>query len=389
MENNPWLRALIVLLVFIAAIHLGAIVWGVAQQFADVLGLFFFAWLVAFALKPVARFFVARLRASWPVAVGIVYLLLGVALFEAAFVLVPALVSQTAQLAEALPDLVEALPDWTLWLQDQLAARRIHVNPEALAALTDLSRQAELITAALLERSVALVTSLVSAIVAVVLVLVLSFYIMLDGTRIKGGALALVPPAYRADALFFLDSIDRSFGGFLRGSLLQALVHGLGTAVIMAFAGLNYVVAGSVFAGLIMLIPFVGAVLAIVVPLLIALLQYGQLGAGGLLAVSLALFALQQFTLNVLTPRVMSQSVGVHPLLVFLAMLVGAKVAGVTGAIFGIPVVGVLSAMVRFVFHTRDLSVGGENPATADARMPSAMSRTARSILSRWWRYPA
>jgi predicted PurR-regulated permease PerM len=94
----------------------------------------------------------------------------------------------------------------------------------------------------------------------------------------------------------------------------------------------------------VLLIPFLGPVVAVIVPVTIALLTQ----PGVTLLLFIALLALQQVIFNVLAPRILSHQVGLHPLLVFFAVLTGARVAGVWGAIFGVPIVAVFTTMVSF-----------------------------------------
>jgi predicted PurR-regulated permease PerM len=153
-----------------------------------------------------------------------------------------------------------------------------------------------------------------------------------------------VPPHMRDDLLYFMDSVRRAFGGFLRGQLILGAVYGLGTAAVMTAAGLDFTLVASVFAALAMLIPFLGQVLAVLPPAAIALLIHPE----HVWWILLLLIALQVVVINIISPRVMGHTVGVHPLLVFVAVLVGAKFAGLWGALFGVPIAGVVVAMVAF-----------------------------------------
>jgi len=121
-------------------------------------------------------------------------------------------------------------------------------------------------------------------------------------------------------------------------------LYGLLTAAVMGLAGLDFTLVASVFAALVMLIPFLGPVLAVIPPAIIALLLHPD----RVWWIVIVLVAGQFAVLNVVSPRVMSRTVGMHPLLVFVAVLVGAKVAGLWGALFGVPIAGVLVAMVAF-----------------------------------------
>jgi predicted PurR-regulated permease PerM len=178
-------------------------------------------------------------------------------------------------------------------------------------------------------------------------VLILSFYIMLDGDKIATLFVELMPSRYREDVAGGLELIDRTFGGFVRGQLIQAAVYGVGCLLVMALADLPYALVISLFSGLAMLIPFIGPYLAVAPPVILAVI----LAPGAVWWVFALLFVLQFVVINVLAPRILSQSVGIHPLLVFAAVLVGAKVAGGWGAIFGVPLAAMLYLLVRAFYQ--------------------------------------
>ncbi|MDO8670236.1 MAG: AI-2E family transporter, partial [Dehalococcoidia bacterium] len=185
------------------------------------------------------------------------------------------------------------------------------------------------------------------------------------GDQIARDILKLLPDRFEEEAGVFIDSIDRTFGGYIRGVLIQSVVYGIGTAIVMRIAGLDYIEVVSIFAGIMMVIPIFGGFLAIIPPFFIAVF------GGSLLTivfVLVALLILQQIVLNVVAPKVMSENVGIHPLLVFLAILLGLKVAGVWGAIFGVPVVGVVNAMAQF-FISRGQATKAPIPAAATPRL--------------------
>jgi predicted PurR-regulated permease PerM len=167
---------------------------------------------------------------------------------------------------------------------------------------------------------------------------------MLDGPRIMRGMVLIMPETYREDLVFFVDSVNRAFAGFLRGQLIQALLYSLGTAAIMSAAGLDLILLTAVVNTGLMMIPFVGPPLALVLPLSIAIFE----APTSALLVTILVTCLQAIVVNVVAPRVMSSAIGLHPLLVFVGILAGAKLAGVWGAVFGVPAVAVIAAMAVF-----------------------------------------
>jgi predicted PurR-regulated permease PerM len=196
----------------------------------------------------------------------------------------------------------------------------------------------------LLANAVQLATGAATLLFELVVLLILSFYFMADGARLAETITLALPIRVQDDARFLVANIHRAFAGFLRGQVIQALLGGVGTGLIMSALHVDFALLASVVAGVVLLIPFVGPVVAVALPVAIALFTHPEVTW----ILFIALLALQQVIFNVLAPRILSHQVGLHPLLVFFAVLTGARVAGVWGAIFGVPIVAVLTTMVSF-----------------------------------------
>jgi predicted PurR-regulated permease PerM len=375
--QSGWFRALIVLLVFAVAVHIGGLLWDLIVRFGDIIMLFVLAWMVAFVLRPPARWLHARQGVPWGLSVGGVYLFFFTAVLASGALLIPLLITQISQMLANVPRWLQDLPGWFAAAQGYVPESLWSENLESVYDERSLIAQVQQILTGLLQNALGLATGVATAMVGLVLVLVLSFYITLDGDRIGKQLYRIVPSEHKEKVRFFKESVDRSFGGFLRGQVIQAFVYAAGTAVVMLVAGLPFVALAVTVAGLAMVIPFIGPAIAIVLPLIIAALQ-GSVSV--LIGVFVALLALQQLVFNVLAPKVMSQAVGIHPLLVLLAILVGAKVAGLAGAIFGVPVAAVLSAMAGFFYHrahAADESIPEIDSLEAAGLPPAGQARIA------------
>ncbi|MGE3269599.1 MAG: AI-2E family transporter [Chloroflexota bacterium] len=342
--RDPWIRALVIVLVAISGLYLAGLLWQLAAQFSDVILLFFLAWIVAFILEPVVDLLEKGGSLPRPVAVSIAYFGMLIVGATALIWIVPALSRQTVQLASTLPEYLAFLEghftDWQAFLEE----RGLTANLAAVLQFEDLVRRVEAVGPPVLANAVTLATQIASFVVQLVLVLMLSFYIMLDGQRIMRGLLSVTPVTFREDAVYFLASVNRAFAGFLRGQLIQALMYSLGTAIVMWGAGLDLILLTAVVNTGLMMIPFIGPPLALVLPLSIAVFE----STTSFLVVWILVIAWQAVIVNVVNPRVMSSTVGVHPLLVFVGILGGAKLAGVWGAVFGVPVVAVIATMATF-----------------------------------------
>src|SRR5579859_2583904 len=355
MLRDPWLRALSVLACAIAGLYLGSILWGLVQEFADIILLFFLAWLVAFVLEPFVGTMVEG-RLPRLAAIGLTYLTLLVVLLAGVILLVPALSIQIVDVVRNLPTYVEQATAFLTGFQtsanDWLISHGSPVLVDIKSALNpqELGRRADALGPPILSNAIGFATGAATLLVEALIMLILSFYFMVDGARLAESLIVALPVRAQDDARFLVASIHRAFAGFLRGQMIQSLVGGLGTGLVMSALQVDYALLSGVIAALVLLIPFLGPVVAVVLPVTIALLT----NPDATLFLFLALLALQQVIFNVLAPRILSRQVGIHPLLVFFSVLTGARVAGLWGAIFGVPIVAVSVTMISFYRATKE-----------------------------------
>lgn len=346
LERDPLVRALLLMLAAIGAIWLAGWVWQVTSRFGDILLLFFLAWLLAFILNPLAKW-LYHLGLPRILAVALVYAALALVVVTVLVLVVPTAITQMVQLGNSLPMMARNLQSRADQLHLALLERGLPEAQLTVVYRNTINRAEELGTAAL-SNSLAVATAILNSLLRGTLVLILSFYIMLDGENIARSLVGIVPPRYRDDVALALEQIDRTFGGFVRGQVIQAVIYGLATWVVMQVAALPYALVLSILAGFAMVIPFIGPYLAMASPLILAVILF----PGSVWWIFLLLFVIQFAVLNVLMPRIMSHSVGIHPLLVFAAVLVGAQLAEGWGAIFGVPIAAMLFLLMR-VFYQR------------------------------------
>lgn len=370
MKTDGWLRVLLILLVIIAALYLLNIVWQLGVFFADIILLFFLSWLLAFIMAPLARLVFRSRLVPWWASVLSVYVLLLLIVGALIFVIAPITIAQLIQLGTTLPSYVERLPDIQAGLQKWLDERGVPLQINTLYEAQSVTQWARNLGSSLGQYALGLAQGTAFVVVEIVIVLVLSFYIMLDGERISLALLRLLPLKYRDEGLFMKASVERTFGGFLRGSVILGIVYGTVTALVMSVQGLSFVLPVSAFSGAIIIIPFLGPILALVPPVIVAVFS-GSLGV--VLFVLISLLVVQQIILQVIFPKLMSQSVGMHPLLIFLAVLAGAKLAGIWGILFGVPILAAFYSMGTFLYERSrepdkpgEISTRGDKPPSGD-----------------------
>lgn len=350
-RERRWLDALLIL----ATVAVGFVVAGFMSDlffyFGDIVLVFFLAWLLAFILSPVVGAIV-RLAPRLPrvAAVVVVYALLLGAISILVLVIAQALASSISDFIANVPRLQRDLPTILAPWQDRLRAIGL--------GQVDLAAQGQIFLANLNDYAAQLVGPIQQLAVAslgalgnVLLMLILSLYMVIDSRRILSFLLRLVPPAYAEEARLLETSIAQSFGGFLRGQAILGLTYAAIAVVTSALFGLDYLAITSAAAGVLMAIPFFGPFVAWLPPVLVAVVVHPD----KLLPTILLMAAGWIVVMNAIQPRLMEKAVGIHPIVVLGSVLIGSKVGGIVGAIFGIPIAAVVSAFFfHFLGRTRD-----------------------------------
>ncbi|MFN2484025.1 MAG: AI-2E family transporter, partial [Candidatus Limnocylindria bacterium] len=195
----------------------------------------------------------------------------------------------------------------------------------------------------------------------------LSLYMVMDSERILSKLRRLVPRRYEDEVEIFERSVARAFGGFLRAQVFLALIQALLTGAIGFVFELPYVALVVSLSALAMLVPFFGPPLALI-PAVVAALIFKP---DAFLPITVILLITQTLIVNWLQPRLMQGALGMHPILVLVALLIGNQAAGVWGALFGIPVVAVLNVFVNYLINLRTIQEAPEvdlESAVAEAR---------------------
>lgn len=309
--------------------------------FSSILLVLFLAWLLAFVMAPVVGYLEQRLGLHRALAASIAYAVALVALGVLIFGLVSAVTEQVRQFGQTFPQnrIEDTLASWQ---------RSIDLTRFGLPSLVDIfkSLQASLgsVAGAVFAQAQAIAGATIGAIGSFVLILILSLYMVMDSERILSRVNRVVPRRYKDELEIFERTVARAFGGFLRAQLILVLFQAALVIVVWVIFGLPYVFLVATLSALAMFIPFFGPPLALIPPIVAAWVY----GTDWWIPIAIALIAVQTVAVNWLQPRLMRGSLGMHPILVLVALLVGAQVAGVWGALFGIPVVAVLNVFLNY-----------------------------------------
>jgi predicted PurR-regulated permease PerM len=341
-----WRYALVVLATVYVALLLIRLLAEVLGGFAQIVLILFMAWLLAFVLSPVVAWLHERWGFPRAVAIALVY---AAALFGGAFVLFYAFSSIT----ESMADLTQNYPDTRERIEQTLGGWEDAVSSGGFElSFVELYRDGEAAATRIATSALGDVPQLTIAIFgSLILVIILSLYMLADSTRIISKLKRVIPARFSDEVDIVERTISRAFGGFLRAQVILAVIQTLLTVAVIFLFDLPYGFLIGAASALAMLIPFFGPPLALIPPIVATAIFRPE----SLILVAPLLFVVQTVLVNYLQPRLMREALGMHPLLVLVGLVVGAQVAGVWGALFGIPVLAVANVFFNYFVNLRTI----------------------------------
>jgi putative heme transporter len=349
--QGAWVRERRLLAVFLitgtiyfSLIAIG-IVLDVLSGFSDIIVAVFLAWLLAFLISPLVHRVQDRFQIGRGAAVGIAFGATIVALGGFLLVVAAVMVADIANFIDTWPSRQDQI---LVQIQEIQAGVGLE-EPDVAFLAEQLAEQIGELGSQLAGSAGVIASGALGVIGTLFLVVLLALFMVLDSHKIMVWMSRLVPVRLRSQAVLFQEGVARSFGGFIRAQTVLALtmfavamVFGL---VARALGGMEYIFVAAVVSGLLMFIPMIGAPLALIPPIFIAFLTMENWLVA--LVASGVLVFIQGLLVNVLQPKLVQESLGLHPILLFLGLLVGVKVAGLWGALFGVPVLAVIVILVN------------------------------------------
>jgi predicted PurR-regulated permease PerM len=344
-REHQLLQALVVLAILYLALQVFALGWVAVAQVADVIIIFIAAWALAYLLSPLVNSIDTETPLNRTLSVVVVYIAIALMLVLIGLLAIPPLVAQLNDLVTRGPEYGERATQLAAGIQTTL--ERIGVRVDLTEFYGSLPRRLGDLAAAYVADILGVVSATAAVFFNVTLVLIIAFLMLNDGDTMWNRFTRALSPELASEAELLRQSADRSFGGFIRGSLILGVIYGIATLLILVPLGVPYAGVLSLVSGLTMIIPFFGPIIAIIPVLAVTLVG----AADRLLLVVILVLALQQVLLNVVGPRIMSRSIGIHPMFVFLALLLGAKLAGFWGVFLAVPVAGIINIFARYGYE--------------------------------------
>ena len=314
-----------------------------------ILSLFLAAFILAYVLEPIAER-LHRLGIGRAVS-ALVAVLAGLAASAGLIVLVLNIMSQE------LPQIRAKAPEWIeraqVWIAPQLEWFEIELDWTRLKALviqrvTDqFSANPDAIITRAVDTILASTQTLIAAVGTLVLVFFVVFYLLIDWARLFTHATDLVPPRFRATARRLAGECDELLSQYLRGQLLVMLILASYYALALSVLGMAGGVAIGMLTGLAIFIPYIGFGVGLILAILSALLQFGP--SVTVLAVIAVYAAGQLLESFFLTPKLVGERIGLHPVAVIFALLFFGSLFGFFGILLALPAAAITLVSMRFI----------------------------------------
>lgn len=269
------------------------------------------------------------------------------------YYLSPLLGRQIANLDSAIPDMFENLRN------QALASNNDTIRRSGFRAITQVEqawsgfRTDPNVNP---DQAFSFVNTLFGASLSVISSLIVTFYWTVEKVAIKRGFLGLFPFAVRPRAHTIWDEVEYRIGGWARGQLMLMLAVGVISGAVYFAVDLRYWLALAVLAGLLEVVPYFGPILAGAVAAAVALTESPQKA----ILVIVLVFIIQQLEGAFLVPRIMKHTVGLTPLTVILAVLIGNQLGGPAGAIIAIPIGAAVQVVISSMLRSRDNVIDAE-----------------------------
>jgi predicted PurR-regulated permease PerM len=330
------------------------VVLGIFLATAAIITFLYLAWHVitwilialflTLALNPAVEAFERRgMKRVW--ASAIVFILALLAFTGLGFLLIPPLIDQVTQFIDDVPGLIDDLTRGRGPLgflqEDYQIVDRVEqaIEEQGVGGVLGIS-----------EAGLAIARGVVSFLVGLIAIAFLTFFMLLEGPSMLRRFSEFLPEGVRPSWERVSRDIYRTVGGYVSGNLFISLIAGVASAIVLFALGSDYAVALAIVVAVLDLVPLAGATLAAIIVSTVAFIELGWVRG----VVVIGFFVVyQQLENHILQPLIYGRTVQLSPLTVLVAVLIGAELVGILGALAAIPVAGIVQAVFRELVRYR------------------------------------
>jgi predicted PurR-regulated permease PerM len=392
LPNSPKWGSTLKMIVGLTA---AGVVMAMLIYFRSIIGPLLLAFILVYLLHPITSFLNTHTKLSWRASSNIIYVTLLIILIITSTLTGLAAVQQIQSLIVVIERFVNDLPNQI----DTISRQIIIIGPYRfdLSLFTDLGQLGDQVISTLqllIGRAGTVVGTLASATASTIgwglFILVISYFVLADIGKVPNPQGFINIPGYSYDIQRMSNSIGRIWNAFLRGQLTIVIMVIISYTILLSILGVRYSFAIAILAGLARFIPYVGPFITYIVMGLVTLFQGGnyfnmQPVFYTMLVIVLSII-MDQIYDNLVSPRIMGRSLGVHPAAVLVVAIIFARLIGLIGLLLAAPVLASVNLVGRYTIR----KMFDRDPwfDTEEQVQPSGFPRLSRLInnIGNWWK---
>ena len=306
-----------------------ALVWFL-YELRDIIMILLFAIIIASGVTPFANW-LDKKRFPRLLGVALLYLSVFVLIAFVISLMVPFISAQINQLIQDLPNFINKVSDSLDKVQD---SRYVDLFSEAQNLLDSASGYLQAFSGSVF----GFIVNIFGGLVSFAAIIIISFYLSVMRNGVESFIRSVVPREYEGIVTRVWRRAETKVGKWLQGQMLLALIVGLAVYIVMSLMGIKFALLLGFLAMVLELVPHVGPVLAAIPAIVLGFSTSATLG----IWVIVAWILIQQIENHILVPLILGKSVGLHPVIVIVSLLIGAKLAGILGMVLAVPVAAVV-----------------------------------------------
>lgn len=295
---------------------------------------------ITYILNPLVEFLISK-GMKRTAAVAIIYFILTGSFVIALVYIIPVIIFELNNLIDTLPFYTRE----TLKIISDIKTRYLVSLPQSIQEIIErnINRlQARLLDS--LQKIVDAIIGIFSSIFSIILGPILGFYILKDIDKIKSSIFSYIPLEYKDKIISWFEKVGLTLGQYIRSQLIVSLLIGVLTTITMVILGVDFAFIIGALSGLTNIIPYFGPFIGAMPAITIAILRYPQ----KIPWIVISVLIIHQLESGIISPHIMGEHVGLHPVTVIFALLTGGTFFGILGLILAVPI----AALIKLVLHT-------------------------------------
>lgn len=324
---------------------------------------FALSFAVAYLVNPLIHIFEARGLRRDQTVLGL-YLIIATIISIGANYLLPTVTAELSLLQAQVPMYLRRTQEYAGQIQSHVA----HRLPFGQTLIEHWNMKMYEPLVGHLQHVPSYLLSLLPLLSLLFLVPFITFYLLMDSSRVMQHAIQICPSRYVEQGLHLICEIDTSLGNYIRGVLILALAISVASFIGLASLGVDYALAIATLSGLVSFVPYAGAVVGMVVGGLVAGFQFKSVLAA--LKVVALFLGIRLADEAFLQPVVSRHSVHLHPLVYLMALMIGGEAFGFVGLLFGVPAACILKVLLTLFWDAFVRGNASRLPSPVEARIP-------------------